>query len=230
MNAINRAETNRQNAAYSTGPVTIEGRRRASLNAVRHGLTGQTVILPTDDLAAYRETCREFHAELKPVGLLETKNVQAIADTYWRLERIRAMENNLFSLGFEEHSASITTDDPAIHSALAQAKAVQAHSDVLVRLSLYEQRLTRTLTLAEAKLKELQEARRQSQELAFQDAERICKLKKALGQPWLPHDDGFEFSDQQLSHWIHLNELTRQAYDHYYQSRIPKSDTRQLIR
>jgi len=33
-----------------------------------------------------------------------------------------------------------------------------------------------------------------------------------------------------LSHWIHRCELTRQAYDHYYQSRIPKSDTRQLIR
>jgi len=214
MNAVDRAEINRQNAAHSTGPVTTEGKRRASLNAVRHGLTGQTVVLPSDDLAAYQESCREFHAVLKPVGFLETKTVQAIADTHWRLERIRAMENNLFSLGFQQHSLSLPTGDPAIDSALAQAKAVQANADVLVRLSLYEQRLNRALTLAEAKLKELQVERGRNQELAFQAADRIGNLKKALGQPWQPQDDGFEFSDQQLSHWIHRRELQLDAYAH----------------
>jgi len=230
MNANNRAEINRQNAAYSTGPVTIEGKRRASLNAMRHELTGQTVVLPSDDLAAYRETCRQFHDELKPVGLIETRAVQAIADTHWRLDRIRAMENNLFALGFEEHSASILTGDPAINSALAQAKAVQANADVLVRLSLYEQRLTRTLVQAEAKLKELQEERRRTRELAFQDAERIRNLKKSLGQPWQPCDDGFEFSDQQLSGWVRRCLLSRQAYDHSYKSRLPQCETEPLIK
>ena len=94
------AAINRQNAAKSTGPVTPEGKRRASLNALRHGLTGQTVVLPDDDLAAYRASCAQFFAELKPVGLIESKAVQTIADTHWRLDRIRAMENNLFALGF----------------------------------------------------------------------------------------------------------------------------------
>ena len=95
-----RAAINRRNAALSTGPRSEEGKRRSSLNALRHGLTGQTVVLPEDDLAAYQKHCAQFHAELKPQGLLETKAVQTIADTYWRLDRIRAMENNLFSLGF----------------------------------------------------------------------------------------------------------------------------------
>ena len=146
---------NRLNAAHSTGPVTPEGKRRASLNALRHGLTGQTVVLPEDDLAAYRNSCAQFHAELKPHGLLETKAVQTIADTYWRLDRIRAMENNLFSLGFHEQPAGLT-EDPAIHSALAQAKYLDERGDLFVRLSLYEQRLTRTLTLAKAEWKQLQ--------------------------------------------------------------------------
>src|SRR5436190_13328446 len=99
MNPSNRAAINRHNAAFSTGPVTPQGKRRVSLNALRHGLTGQTVVLPEDDLAAYRRSSAQFHAELKPHGLLETKAVQTIADTYWRLDRIRAMENNLFALG-----------------------------------------------------------------------------------------------------------------------------------
>src|SRR5712691_4443326 len=121
----NRAETNRENAQKSTGPRTVAGKRRASLNALRHGLTGQTVVLPSDDLAAYTESCRQIQSELKPAGLLQTKVVQTIADTYWRLDRIRAMENNLFSLGFAEQSPHISTDDPAIHAALAQAKALE---------------------------------------------------------------------------------------------------------
>jgi hypothetical protein len=211
MKHDNRAEINRQNAAHSTGPVTPEGKRRASLNAVRHGLTGLTVVLPSDDLSAYRESCRQFHSALKPSGLLETKAVQIIADTHWRLERIRAMENNLFSLGFQEQSSNILADDPVIHCALAQAKAVQAHSDVLVRLSLYEQRLNRTLKEARADLKQLQQERRQAEELALAAAGSIGKLKKALGQTWQPQDDGFEFSSQHLAAWTDRRQLTMQA-------------------
>jgi hypothetical protein len=108
-----RALINRKNAANSTGPRTAEGKRRSSLNALRHGLTGQTVVLPEDDLAAYQKHCAQFHAELKPQGLLETKAVQTIADTYWRLDRIRAMENNLFSLGFHELSGELSTTPPS---------------------------------------------------------------------------------------------------------------------
>ena len=40
-----RALINRANAQRSTGPKTEEGKQRSSLNALRHGLTGQTIIL-----------------------------------------------------------------------------------------------------------------------------------------------------------------------------------------
>src|SRR6516162_11397860 len=113
-----RAAVNRRNAARSTGPVTPEGKRRSSLNALRHGLTGQTVVLPEDDLAAYQKHCAQFHAELKPQGLLESKAVQTVADTYWRLDRIRAMENNLFALAVHESPVSLASD-PIIDCALA---------------------------------------------------------------------------------------------------------------
>jgi hypothetical protein len=99
---IDRAEINRQNASHSRGPSTPEGKRRVSLNALRDGLTGHTVVLPSEDLAAYQKHCGQFHTELKPQGLIESKCVQTIADTYWRLDRIRAMENSLFGLAVSE--------------------------------------------------------------------------------------------------------------------------------
>ena len=36
-------------------------------NALRHGLTGQTVVLPSEDLAPYQKHCGELHTELKPL-------------------------------------------------------------------------------------------------------------------------------------------------------------------
>jgi len=221
MNQARRAETNRQNAAHSTGPVTLPGKQWSSLNALRHGLTGQTVVLPSDDLAAYQKFCQQHHAEFQPQGLLETEAVQTIADTHWRLNRIRAMENNLFSLGFQDHSDNINNADPMIHCALAQARAVQANSGLLVHLSLYEQRLHRTLAQAEAKLKQLEQERRpQSDDLW--EASLICNLKKALGQPWQPQDGGFEFSTRQLAAWNRHRELSKQAHDFWRDGALPK--------
>jgi len=45
--ATNRAAVNKANAQHSTGPRTEAGKQRSKLNAFRHGLTGQTVVLPT---------------------------------------------------------------------------------------------------------------------------------------------------------------------------------------
>ena len=219
-----RAAVNRRNAALSTGPRTEDGKRRSSLNALRHGLTGQTVVLPEDDLAAYQKHCAQFHSELKPQGLLETKAVQTIADTYWRLDRIRAMENNLFSLGFHELSGELSTDDPAIHCALVQAKSLDGRGDLLARLSLYEQRLNRTLAQAKAELKQLQQERAEAEREALQSAANIRNLKQALNQPWQPEQNGFEFSSQELTLWMERRQLQEPADDFKYHGYLPEPD------
>jgi hypothetical protein len=218
-----RTAVNHRNAARSTGPRTEEGKRRSSLNALRHGLTGQTVVLPEDDLAAYQKHCAQFHAELQPQGLLETKAVQTIADTYWRLDRIRAMENNLFSLGFHELSGELSSDDPAIHCALVQAKSLDGRGDLLARISLYEQRLNRTLTLAKAELKQLQQERAEAEREALLTAAKIRNLKQALNQPWQPEQDGFEFSSPELTLWMRRCELIEQANDFKFHGWLPET-------
>ena len=212
--AVDRAEINRQNAARSRGPITPEGKRRVSLNALRHGLTGHTVVLPSEDLAAYQKHCGEFHADLKPQGLLESKCVQTIADTHWRLDRIRAMENTLFGLDAYEEAETPEAErpsDPLLHCALAQAQSLEQHSDLLIRLSLYEQRLNRTLEKAKAELKQLQKDRLEAHQRALEKAATIAHLKEARGEPWDPRQDGFEFSWDDLTVFRRRSKLYDEA-------------------
>src|SRR5258708_26924238 len=113
-----RTARNRANAAHSTGPKTAAGKKRSSLNAYRHGLTGQTIILPAEDLDAYQAFTDTFFKDYKPVGTLEKQLVQSLADTSWRLNRVAALEHNLIGLGFDEHSDSISTENPEAQAAL----------------------------------------------------------------------------------------------------------------
>ena len=54
MTSLRQIESNRRNAQKSTGPKTQSGKQRSSQNAVRHGLTAETVIGPLEDPADYR--------------------------------------------------------------------------------------------------------------------------------------------------------------------------------
>src|SRR5579875_1846690 len=46
-----RLAANRRNALFSTGPTSEAGKAISCLNALKTGLTGQTVMLPTEDAA-----------------------------------------------------------------------------------------------------------------------------------------------------------------------------------
>src|SRR5947209_7633537 len=96
---LKRLAANRANAQLSTGPTTSEGKAKSSLNAVKTGLTGRTVLLPSEDAALYEAHVERFQRELQPVGEREAQLVQNLADTQWRLNRIPGLEFGLFALG-----------------------------------------------------------------------------------------------------------------------------------
>jgi hypothetical protein len=87
-NFHDRAAINRANAQHSTGPRTDAGKQRSSLNALTHGLTSRTVVLPNEDPAAYQLHAQEFFDEYQPQGPTEKQLVRELADTSWRLNRI----------------------------------------------------------------------------------------------------------------------------------------------
>jgi hypothetical protein len=87
---------NRLNAILSTGPKSDEGKKRSSLNATRHGLTGRVVVLPSEDMEAYKKLSEELRKSLNPKTPLEVQFAQTVADCQWRLNRICSKAHRLF--------------------------------------------------------------------------------------------------------------------------------------
>jgi hypothetical protein len=87
-----RTAINRANSKHSTGPRTPAGKQRSSLNALRHGLTAASAVLPSEDPTAYDAHRRGFFDEYQPATPTESQLVQELADTAWRLNRIPLLE------------------------------------------------------------------------------------------------------------------------------------------
>ena len=68
MTSPKRIAANRRNAAQSTAPRTPEGKRRASLNALKHGLRAETLVLPGEDPAELAQLTDEWVAYYQPAS------------------------------------------------------------------------------------------------------------------------------------------------------------------
>jgi hypothetical protein len=99
---------NRQNARSSTGPRTEYGKLRSRRNAMRHGLTAETVIDVLEDPAAYRALQRAIHADYRPRTNFELELVARLVSLLWRLRRAVAIESGLLSIQAKRlHNGSI---------------------------------------------------------------------------------------------------------------------------
>src|SRR5262245_14865701 len=96
MTSLRQTEANRRNALKSTGPTTLEGKQRSRCNAIRHGLTAETVIAGlenSEDYAAFEAAViSDYDAE----SAVERELVLRLASVLWRLRRATGIESGLF--------------------------------------------------------------------------------------------------------------------------------------
>jgi hypothetical protein len=214
---MNRAEINRENAQHSTGPKTEEGKRKSSLNALRHGLTGQIVVMPSEDIEAYQHHVKSFTERYQPKTTVESNLAQFLADTAWRLHRIAALETNLLSLGVTRPTAFIADAPQQIEDALAIAAALESQSRTLSSFSLYSQRLSRQFEKTETQLRALQQIRREQETQAMNETLDLIELAQSKGESYDPSTDGFVFSKEQIASAQRLRDRdlrARKAFDH----------------
>ena len=96
MASEQRIRANRENALRSTGPRTDEGKAAVRFNALKHGLLAEAALLPNEDGAELQRLIESVHAELGPVGEVETQLTDRIVSCLWRLRRVIRVEAGLF--------------------------------------------------------------------------------------------------------------------------------------
>jgi hypothetical protein len=187
---------NQKNARLSTGPTSETGKAKSSLNAVKTGLTGRTVLLPGDDAVLYEAHVSQFMTRYRPVGDDESALIQSLADTEWRLMRIPSLEMGIYALGRLEFAELFPTEDEAVRQQLIEAKIFLTWQRQLNNLSIQENRLRRQREKDGASLRELQENRlRQAKVRLDQAAQQyIQAVREHRHNDWEPADFGFEFS------------------------------------
>jgi hypothetical protein len=101
MTSLRQIESNRRNALRSTGPKTEAGKQRSSKNAVRHGLTTETVIEPLEDPEDYKAFEQAVTADYDAETAVERELVLRLASLLWRLRRSTLIETGLLHIESE---------------------------------------------------------------------------------------------------------------------------------
>src|SRR6516162_4360943 len=98
MSSFRQIEANRRNARLSTGPVTEEGKKKSRQNAVRHGLTAETVIDAVEDAEDYAAFEMAVTADYDAQSAVDRELVLRLASLLWRLRRATTIESGLFKI------------------------------------------------------------------------------------------------------------------------------------
>ena len=158
MTSAKQIEANRRNALRSTGPVTAEGKLRSRCNAVRHGLTAETVIGSLEDADDYQAFEVAITSDYDAQSAVERELVLRLASVLWRLRRATAIETRLFEIAATRNSnMDRAADAPALWASLQFTdgsncrrnlgwcflRALELPNDALPLLSRYEYALWR---------------------------------------------------------------------------------------
>jgi hypothetical protein len=130
MTSFRQIEANRRNARKSTGPTTEEGKQRSRCNAVRHGLTAETVIGALEDAKAYQAFEAIIIDDYDAQSAVERELVLRLASLLWRLRRATIMETGLFEIHadhlseFRQARHALLTSQEVFHTMFGGADSI----------------------------------------------------------------------------------------------------------
>jgi hypothetical protein len=215
MSTAAQIAANQKNAQLSTGPSSDTGKSKSSLNAVKTGLTGRTVLLPGDDAALYEAHVGHYITHYGPATEDEKNLVQALADTSWRLQRIPALEMGIYAVGSLEFADLYPAESADVRKQLIQAKVFLAYQRQLNNLSIQEGRLRRQREKDTAALRELQDRRKRETQARLNKAawQYVAAVRDNTYHDFEPVKLGFEFSLDEIE--VRAMELDKKLFADY---------------
>jgi len=145
MASARKIRASRLNGAKSRGPITAQGKKTSSLNALKHGLTAKTAVLCNENHSLFEKLQQTYIDSFEPTSPLELELIHTMVTAEWRLRRAWAVEaaltadmlrhglstmgtDNLFS-GSEPKPAAGTNSQSQSHQQLAVPTEIQPQSE-----------------------------------------------------------------------------------------------------
>jgi hypothetical protein len=169
MSAAAKALINRTNAQASKGPRTQAGKDAVRLNAVAHGMTSKTIVLPHENIEEYQQMHQGLVDSYNPANDREKLLVEQIAQAYWRLQRCYGVERAFLE---NRIAASEETDPDAAMANLFIDKAEAGRIRLLMRYITTAER-AHNKALADLQKAQAERRKQEREEAAMQELAAI---------------------------------------------------------
>ena len=184
------------------GPQSPEAKERVKYNALRHGFTGQVLIMTPEEREIFDAFTKGMMTDLAPAGTHETFLANSIAEEAWRLNQIRARCANLSAVGDLDGAGDkyrpMDDQNLPIETAVIDSVVARDQSKQLALMSLYGQRTQRAYEKYKKELNELQDKRKATEATELEEARLLFQLAETQDLPYDPQKDGFVFSLHQI--------------------------------
>jgi len=114
MTSEKQIAANKANAQKSTGPRTAHGKARSAFNALQHGLTATTPVLPDEDPVLFETLREQLFEQFQPATALESELVEDLVLVRWRLRRVPPIEAGI--LQEADHRARIDAAQTVLYA------------------------------------------------------------------------------------------------------------------
>ena len=105
MSSLSRILASQANGARSKGPLTAEGKRRSSQNAISHGLLAKHIVMRDESPEGFEAVMTDHLTRLQPADGVELGMVEEMVASYWRLRRAWAIETRLLENQIEAQTS-----------------------------------------------------------------------------------------------------------------------------
>ncbi len=158
-----RIDANRRNAQHSTGPRTSEGKAQSRMNALKHPVTSEKLILRDDEYVNYFHRSSRLIADMRPVGAMEEQLAIEIAEHHMRLNMFSALQTNMLNLDIMEFMNYYPSNsDPNMLQTMGQVESMRidcAGPKVFDTIGRQEGRTTRHVLRLSERLDVMQDRR-----------------------------------------------------------------------
>jgi hypothetical protein len=165
MPSERQLNANRRNAALG-GPKTPEGRAAVRFNAVTHGLTAETALLPGEDPEAFQKLREDLFQDYLPATYTERMLFEDFALCSWRLLRLRRVETQMWTVymgALREHNGAGDATNTKDADRTLAGVLVETPQQKLANYWRYDRAITRDFYRALHELQREQRDRRRSQ-------------------------------------------------------------------